>query len=322
MKNILIYNSGGGLGDSIQLFDLVTSLKNNFKDASLFYLGAHENHFQGSLKEYGIDVPTFEMNLKYFGFRWKHLFLAKKLFNQKSIDKFDLIIDLQSKIRNTLILNRIPSKYFYSSTLNYFFSTNKNNYVSTKNNLNLILSNIGKLIDKEITIHKYDIKKINSKYFEEAKRLLPEDKYIGISLTQGNAYRKKSWSLKKFINLAKLIINKGYKPVFFLNDNDKDLIDNIKLEINSALFPELDTNLSCPALITTMATRLEKAVSIDNGIMHMVGLANIPMIVLFGPTNSKKFAPKIENIEILDSKILNNSDDIETISEEDVLKFI
>ena len=142
MKNILIYNSGGGLGDSIQLFDLVTSLKNNFKDASLFYLGAHENHFQGSLKEYGIDIPTFEMNLKYFGFRWKHLFLAKKLFNQKSIDKFDLIIDLQSKIRNTLILNRIPSKYFYSSTLNYFFSTNKNNYVSTKNNLNLILSNV------------------------------------------------------------------------------------------------------------------------------------------------------------------------------------
>ena len=322
MKNILIYNSGGGLGDSIQLFDLVTSLKNNFKNASLFYLGAHENHFQGSLKEYGIDIPTFEMNLKYFGFRWKHLFLAKKIFNQKSIDKFDLIIDLQSKIRNTLILNRIPSKYFYSSTLNYFFSTNKNNYVSAKNNLNLILSNIGKLIDKEITIQKYDIKKINSKYFEEAKRLLPENKYIGISLTQGNAYRKKSWSLNKFINLSKSITNKGYKPVFFLNNNDKDLIDNIKLEINSALFPELETNLSCPALITAMATRLKKAISIDNGIMHMIGLANIPMIVLFGPTNSKKFAPKIDNIEILDSKIFNNSDNIETISEEDVLKFI
>ena len=322
MKNILIYNSGGGLGDSIQLFDLVTSLKINFKDASVFYLGAHENHFQGSLKEYGLDLPTFEMNLKYFGFRWKHLFLAKKLFNKNSIDKFDLIIDLQSKIRNTLILNRIPSKYFYSSTLNYFFSSNKNNYMSTKNNLNLILSNVEKLINKEITIHKYDLKNINAKYFDEAKRLLPEDKYIGISLTQGNAYRKKTWSLSKFINLSKSIINKGYKPVFFLNDNNRDLIDDIKLEINSALFPELETNMSCPALITAMATRLDKAISIDNGIMHMIGLANIPMIVLFGPTNSEKFAPKIDSIEILDSKILNNSDDIETISEEDVLKFI
>ena len=27
LKKILIYNSGGGLGDSIQLFDLITSLK-------------------------------------------------------------------------------------------------------------------------------------------------------------------------------------------------------------------------------------------------------------------------------------------------------
>ena len=97
MKNILIYNSGGGLGDSIQLFDLVSSLKINFKDASVFYLGAHKNHFQDSLKEYGINIPTLNMKLKYFGFRWKHLFLAKKLFNKSSIDKFDLVIDLQSK---------------------------------------------------------------------------------------------------------------------------------------------------------------------------------------------------------------------------------
>ena len=38
--------------------------------------------------------------------------------------------------------------------------------------------------------------------------------------------------------------------------------------------------------------------------MHMMGLANIPMIVLFGPTNSEKFAPKINTIKILDSKII------------------
>ena len=32
--------------------------------------------------------------------------------------------------------------------------------------------------------------------------------------------------------------------------------------------------------------------------MHMMGLANIPMIVLFGPTDSEKFAPKINSIQI------------------------
>ena len=42
MKSILLYNSGGGLGDSIQLFPLILSLKNHFKKAKFFYLGAHK----------------------------------------------------------------------------------------------------------------------------------------------------------------------------------------------------------------------------------------------------------------------------------------
>ena len=322
MKNILLYNSGGGLGDCIQLFDLITSLKTKFKNTKIYYLGAHENHFQNSLKEYNISIPTLNMNLQYFGFRWKHLLLTSNNLKKTSIDKFDLIIDLQSKIRNTLILKRIPSNYFYSSTLNYFFSSHKKKYLNTKNNLNLILDNIGMLINEEISHEIYDINNIDKKYFEEAKRILPENKYIGISLTQGNVYRKKSWSLNKFINLSKSLVEKKYKPVFFVKKEEKDLINKIKSENNSAIFPELNTNMSCPALVTAMATRLNKAVSIDNGVMHMMGLANIPMIVLFGPTNSEKFAPKIENINILDSKILNKSDDIETIREEDVLKFI
>ena len=88
------------------------------------------------------------------------------------------------------------------------------------------------------------------------------------------------------------------------------------------MFPELETILSGPSLITALSTRLEQAVSIDNGIMHMIGLANIPMIVLFGPTNSKKFAPKINQINILDSKRIYNSDNISKITENDVLNLI
>jgi ADP-heptose:LPS heptosyltransferase len=71
-----------------------------------------------------------------------------------------------------------------------------------------------------------------------------------------------------------------------------------------------------------MSTRLNKAITIDNGIMHMMSLANIPMITLFGPTNPDKFAPKNKNIKILDSKKIYNSDDISKITEEDILNFI
>ena len=96
----------------------------------------------------------------------------------------------------------------------------------------------------------------------------------------------------------------------------------IKKEVDNVLFPELETILSGPPLVSALSARLEKVISIDNGIMHMAGLANVPMIVLFGPTNSKKFVPKINDVKILDSKLIYNSNDILKITEEDVLGLV
>ena len=56
--------------------------------------------------------------------------------------------------------------------------------------------------------------------------------------------------------------------------------------------------------------------------MHMMSLADIPMIVLFGPTNSEKFAPKIISIKVLDSKKIYKSKDINRITVHDVFKLI
>ena len=99
-------------------------------------------------------------------------------------------------------------------------------------------------------------------------------------------------------------------------------MNQIKLNLPNALFPEFHSNISCPALVTALASRLSLAVSIDNGIMHMFGLANIPMIVLFGPTNSEKFSPKIDSIKILDSKKIYKSNKVDDITVHDVFKLI
>ena len=80
MKKILLYNSGGGLGDSIQLFSTILSLQKHFTPSAFFYLGAHENHFNGKLKEFNINIKTLDLGIKYFGFRWWHLLVVKKKF--------------------------------------------------------------------------------------------------------------------------------------------------------------------------------------------------------------------------------------------------
>tara|TARA_B100001057_G_scaffold11256_1_gene10706 strand:- start:2175 stop:3128 length:954 start_codon:yes stop_codon:yes gene_type:complete len=317
MKSVLIYNSGGGLGDSIQLFPILLSLKNHFKKTKFFYLGAHENHFEGKLKEYNIRIDTLDLNLKYFGFRWWHLFFVKKNFYRKNLNKFDLIIDLQSKLRNSLILKRIPHIHFYSKTFNNLFSTKKKS-IKTNSHLN----GLNMFLEQKIKNIDFNYNKLPKNLLNEAKKLLPKKNYIGFSITQGNKYRKKSWSIYKIISLANKISIKNKIPVFFIEKNQYQIIDKIKNQVPNALFPELETDLSCPALVTALSSRLDSAISIDNGIMHMIGLANIPMILLFGPTNSKKFAPNNNFVKILDTKIIYNSDDINMISVDDVFNKI
>jgi len=320
--NILIYNSGGGLGDCIQLMNLLTSLKSKFSNSTIWYLGAHVNHFDGQLNDYNIKLNNLNLENRHFGFRWKQIFSAKNKCKKLVNDKFDIIIDLQSKIRNTLILKRIPTKIFYSPTFNFIFCSKKFKYLDTKYNINNIIKNLEKILNTEIPSIKYDINNINKIYFDEAIKLLPNNNYIGLSVTQGNEYRKKSWPIEKFINIAIQLSNQNKQPVFFIKKNNNELINKIKDKVKNALFPETDSTLSSPALVTALSTRLTKAISIDNGIMHMMGLANIPMIVLFGPTKSEKFAPKIDKINILDSKLIYNSDDISKITEQDVLNLI
>ncbi len=324
-KKILIYNSGGGLGDAIQLFPLILTLQNHFKTSEFYYqdsLGAQ--YFLNELKGYNIKIKNLNLNLKHFGFRWWHLFKAKSEFLKLSldIDKFDLIIDIQSKIRNTLILKKLPNNHFYSSTFNYFFCSFKKNYLDYENVNQRTILNLEKFYETKINIINYNLKLLNEEYIKEAIKLLPDKNYIGLSITHGNPLRKKHWPISKFIELALELEKKGKKPIFFVEKSNNEIINKIKSTIPNAIFPEHKSDLASPALVTALASRLEKAISIDNGVMHMMGLAEIPMILLFGPTKPEKFAPDQKNIKIIDSKKLYSSNDISKITLDDVLKHI
>ena len=66
MKKILIYNSGGGLGDSIQIIPLILSLKNHLGD-QIFFILVPIKPFEDKLKEYNIKL-VFRIKFKIFWF--------------------------------------------------------------------------------------------------------------------------------------------------------------------------------------------------------------------------------------------------------------
>ena len=320
IKKILIYNSGGGIGDSIQILPLISTLKSELKDTEFYYLSAHENHFNSTLKDYNCKINTLNLNIKYFGFRWWHSLIVKKLIKKNKIEPFDLIIDLQSKIRNSLILKMIPHKYFISSCFNFKLSKPSLNIKKDKKVNNTILVAINALLKKNISLNEFDIKKISKEFFHESEKLLPKNNYIGFSITQGNVYRKKEWSLENIVKISSKLVENKKTPIFFIEKKDQKLKNKISELIPQALFPEHESSLASPALVTCLGKRLDFAISIDNGVMHMLSLAKVPMISLFGPTDSEKFAPKYEKSIALDSKKLYNTKNISAITVEDVLK--
>ena len=206
---------------------------------------------------------------------------------------------------------------FYSTTFNGFLSSKKIKTYSSDH-----LENLSLFLEEDVIELQFKVNKLSRDLISEAKRLLPNSNYVGFSITQGNEYRKKSWSLYKFTALANKILSKKKIPVFFIEKDKTELIEKIKNQVPTALFPELNTNLSCPALVTALASRLDTAITIDNGIMHMISLSNTPMIVLFGPTNTSKFAPNNNFTKTLDSKKIHKTKDINSIEVDEVLSLI
>ena len=64
INRVLFYNSGGGIGDAIQIIPLINSLKNEFKNTNFYYLGSHENHFNSSLKDLNFQLRSKEAGLE------------------------------------------------------------------------------------------------------------------------------------------------------------------------------------------------------------------------------------------------------------------
>jgi len=318
-NKVLIYNTGGGIGDSIQILPLIEALRLEFKNTKFFYLSAHMNHFNSSLKDFNCKIDTLDLGIKYFGFRLWHSIIVKNRVNKTNNKSFDLIIDLQSKIRNTLILKMIPHKFFISSSINFALSKPKISLKKENKNIELIIKAINLSFNKKLKLIDYNMKKIDEKFFKESEKLLPNNNYVGLSITQGNVYRKKVWPLNKVIKLSEELVKNNKIPVFLIEKKNQEFKNKIKNLIPSALFPEHETSLNSPALVTCLGTRMDLVITIDNGIMHMLSLSKVPMISLFGPTDPLKFAPQYKNSKVLDSKKIYKSKNVSDITVEDVL---
>ena len=322
LENILFINTGGGIGDALMCLPIFNYINENFSPKNIFYYSADlENFwFEERLKEYKpnnlITIKNFPLQ---YGFENNHLKISKKLIENFNFNYFDLIIDNQTRLKNTFIYRKIPHKYFISPSLNYLFSKPLFFTKKKKNLIIRLLIYLDKITGKKSTPN-YKIE-IPEKFVNRARELMPnEKKYIGFSITAGHPTRIKEISIQEIIKVANHY-SKDFVPTFFIEDKYVETKQLLKTEINNSFFPEenLEKEFKKPMMVTAMGALTEFNISIDNGISHMLSFSNSKNYIFFNKS-SEKFRPSNNNSAIYDCEKTDKK--IDKLTSEEIINFI
>jgi len=125
LNNILFINTGGGIGDALTSLPTLNYINENLKPKNLYYFSTDLGNFwfDTKLQEYKpYNLITVKSFPEHFGFRDHHMKVSRDVIKNFEFDEFDLIIDNQTRFKNTLIYRKIPHKYYVSPCLNYLMS--------------------------------------------------------------------------------------------------------------------------------------------------------------------------------------------------------
>ena len=106
LNNILFINTGGGIGDALCFLPTLNYINEILNPKKIYYFSTDLGNFwfDTKLKEYRpnnlISIKNFP---EHFGFRNHHSRISKDIIKNFEFDEFDLIIDNQTRLKNTLI---------------------------------------------------------------------------------------------------------------------------------------------------------------------------------------------------------------------------
>ena len=322
LENVLFINTGGGIGDALSSLVCINFINKNFSIKNFFYYSTdlEKFWFDNKLSEFKPkNLITIKNFPQHFGFLYEHRKVSKKLINLFNFDKFDLIIDNQTRLKNSLIYKKIPHQQYISPCVNFLLSKP---FILTKKNKNVTLRliNYFNRILKKSNKPGYEIK-IEDKFINTAKKIMSKNnKYIGFSITAGHPTRNKEFEIKEIIKVANYYA-KNYTPTFFIEEKFNDLKKLLKKEIKNVYFPEelVDPSLRKPMIVTALGSLTEFNISIDNGISHMLSFSQNKNFIFYND-RSEKFKPAHEKNFVYDCKLNNTK--IDSIKSEEIIRFI
>lgn len=295
-KKILIMRSGG-IGDVLMSTPLVKSIRKHYKKAEITYFVG--NWSKDVLK----DNPNIDKIFNYDDLIIIKLKIFKilKLIKQTRKKKFDLIFNLEKSWHWAILsfLFGIPARIGFNRLGEGFANTLTVPFNGSKYELEYYLD-LAKLLNIKILTHDMEIY-LTKKEKETAKKFIKNNKLKNkklIGIAPGGAENPaqqafiKRWPLENYVKLINKITKKNKKAciILFGGNNDVKTCKQIKEKSNNKII-----NTAGKLTIKQSAALMKKCkifITHDSGPMHLAGAVKVPLITLFGPTQSERFAPR------------------------------
>ena len=131
------------------------------KTNKIYYIQNNiQKHFETSLKDFNNGfVHTINFLPENYAFvklitmkNYSHFKFRKQILEKIGIKEFDLIIDTQTRVNNSLVLKSIPHKYFISPSCRFLLSKPKKFIYNSRHVCGRIFDYFEKILNTNISI--------------------------------------------------------------------------------------------------------------------------------------------------------------------------
>ncbi len=296
LNNILILKPSA-LGDIVLALPALSVLRKSFPNAKISWLVRTE--FAALLEKHPYLDEIIPFERKYLGRAWrdpKALAALLALVRRLRTERFDAVFDLQGLLRTASLawLSRCPNRFGMAGAREFapIFYNRKIQQDPTCIHLVDYYLKIVKAAGPATTDVEFTLPE-DPVAADFVKRLLQKhnvalDNYV--VLIPGSARPSKCWPAERFARLADKIISIQPRSVVAIGSPaERKLAEKIK-----ALAKTHVVNLAGQTSIPQLTALLKSAklvVGNDTGPAHIAAALDVPVVVIFGPTNPARVAP-------------------------------
>ena len=309
----------GQLGDVILSLPALSAIRKRFPEAKITALAGKGSVQIIEIADFFDEIISVDrVELRDSGKLWSIAQIFKIVGNIRR-KKFDFVIDLHSLYETNLL-------GFFSGAKHRLFANRESRSLDflanfepkppledkTKNATDFYLDVLQPLgianVERFVQIHppKSDVETVENLWRENK---VGEKRIIGLYPGAGNPSRR--WSLDKFAELTRLLVNDQYKVIVFLGPEEKDWQKEIEEKFPTGIF--IFDKLTIPQLAEAF-TRLQILISNDTGPMHLAAIIGTRIVLLLDENAPTIYIPLSKKLNIVRGATLD------TISAEEVFQ--